>query len=383
MSVPYYSIIETAVRRTESFAADNPLRYSNDPLQMDLVIEAALAHPDWPPNEIRQWYDSRATTPIKFNVYRFLKTHYILRRDGRANCSEEIDRQFGNLQTLLSGQNELAREAWLDLRDRPSQRRRSWPVVARMVLRDLSQLLLKSDDGLDQALGKRLENVLAKVLMRPSAQLLARVIRDVSEERHFAERESFAEKLTGLIEEVADLRKGGDDSAPDLETLQDENADLRAALFGLTQELLELQARIDEMKEITKTEAIVTFLSEMNSPTNGYLLDNLVQSNSATTSLLQNGWVPEPPEVEGTVYSLKMLMDYFKNSGVSPIQVLGNRAKVSMEDLSYLHYSGSEFSDEKELKWVEFRSSGWVYRGNVISRPRAVESAAPSEDLGG
>jgi molecular chaperone GrpE (heat shock protein) len=209
------------------------------------------------------------------------------------------------------------------------------------------------------------------------------VARGISEERRFAERETLTEKLRGLIEEVSGLREEGEEEPSDLEAVQEENADLKAALFGLTQELVELQTRIQEMQETTRTEAVVTFLSEMNSPASGYLLDNVVQSNRATTQLLEEGWLPEPPEVEGVVYSLKMLMDYLARIGVTPMQPIGARAKVSLEDLAYLNYSGSEFRNEKELKWIEFRSSGWIYQGAVISRPRAVEAPAPAQSQGG
>ena len=383
MPIPFYAVIETEVRRTETFAASNPLRFANDPAQITLVIRAALNHPDWTTNQILDWNDRQSATPIKFSVVRFLRKHYILRRGHRAECRQEIERQSENLRTLLLGQDDSASAAWADLSMRPKRIRRSWPVVARMVLLDLSQMLAQSTDVQDRLLAKRIEEVLEKVLLRPSAQLLSRVVRGVSEERRFTDRETLTEKLLGLIEEVAGLREEGEEDTSDLEAMQEENADLKAALFGLTQELMDLQTRIQEMQDTTKTEAIVNFLSEMNSPTSGYLLDNVVQSNRATTQLLQDGWLPEPPEVEGVVYSLKMLMDYLKNIGVTPMQAIGDHAKVSMEDLAYLNYSGSEFKNEAELKWIEFRSSGWIYKGEIISRPRAVESTEPITNQGG
>jgi molecular chaperone GrpE (heat shock protein) len=383
MAIPYYSVLEAAVHRTETYAKDNPLRHANDPGQVNLIVQAALRNPDWTANQILEWCGNRSRAPIKLNVVGFLRQHYILKKDGREGCSQEIARQYENLKAVLHGEDDVARSAYVDLKDRESHLRRSWPVVARMVLLSLGRTLHRSEDRRDQALGTHLEDVLNRVLLRPSSQLLSQIVTGIAEERHLAQRQSVSEKLTGLIQQVTGLQEeASEEETTDVEVLQYENADLRSALFGLTQELTDLQLRIQEMQESTKTEAIVAFLSEMNSAASGYLLDNIMQSNRLALQMLSSGWLPEPPEVEGVVYSLKMLLDYMKAMGVLPIASVGDRARIVMEDLARFSYAGSEFRDEREKKWVEYRSTGWMYKGTIISLPRVVELLAQNHTEG-
>ena len=80
--------------------------------------------------------------------------------------------------------------------------------------------------------------------------------------------------------------------------------------------------------------------------------------------------------MEGVVYSLKMLVDYLERIGLNQMRTVGNREKIAMDDLAYLSYVGSEFASPDDMKWVEFRTSGWKYRDRIIARPQAVEVAA-------
>lgn len=383
MTIPYFSLIQSAVLRVEHFADENPLRHSNDPMQINMIIRRALLHPDWTTNQLRDWHDSQSEAPVKFKLHGFLRRHFILKRDGREDCSKEIERQIRNFQLLLHGNIEEARSALLDLRERQGRLRRSWPVVTRMVLFSFGEYLVNTGDEEDRALGNRIRDIMDRVLVKQSNKLFSRTIRGISEERNLIQRESVSDKLTGLIEEVDELHQRSEDESVDLEALRDENADLKSALFGLKQELSDLSIRIQEMKEVTETEAVVAFLSEMNSSTSGFLLDNLVQSNRAVVDLLERGWLPDPPEVEGVVYSLKMLIEHLHRIGVSPMRIIGERAKIAMDDLSYISYAGSEFKDGGEYKWVEYRSPGWMYGSDFISRPQAVEIDPPIDERGG
>jgi hypothetical protein len=165
--------------------------------------------------------------------------------------------------------------------------------------------------------------------------------------------------------------------------LASENADLRAALFGLKQELTDLYMQLEETRDANRVDALVQLLASMNAPSNRRLLDNVARSNLVIKELLQTGWQPDQPEVEGVVYSLKLLMDYLLSIGVKPIHAIGSQRMIRMSDLREVGYVGSEFRNNDEVKLVEYRSPGWEYQGRTITSPEAFEIGATTQSLGG
>lgn len=381
MPINTIQIISNEVARVESFAEANPLHHRNDPEQINAIIELALRFPDWGPPQISDFYKRKRTIPIKFSIANFLMRNHLLKSDGRQQCLEAIEKLRPNLDRLLWANEidpaRLAYEKILSLRE---ANRKSWPVVARVVILGIAEQLRERRMEPYVSVGNRIISVTGKILLPSSNGLLRGVIDRSAEAWGFKQTSTVGDQLAEIIETVDEYQPIGTDDnvVQDISSFEAENADLRATLFGLKQELIELQTRISNLQETARTNAVIMLMAEINSPAKGYLLDNMVRSNLVTNQLLREGWQPEPVEVEGVVYSLKMLMEYLSQLGITPIRKIGERAKISIDDLATLSYAGSEFKNHHELKWVEFRSTGWMYKGNIISKPQVIEISGPS-----
>lgn len=191
--------------------------------------------------------------------------------------------------------------------------------------------------------------------------------------RGLGKAKSVTDKISSLLEDVNDATQQEWGDSKDLEALHADNADLRAALHNLRYELEDLQSQLQNTQDANKAEGIVTFLTELNSATNGSLLDNMAISHKVITSLIKNNWQPELPEIEGIVYSVKSIMQFFYRLGLEPLKEIGAIEKVTLQDLTYMNYLGSEFDHPDQIKWVKYQSPGWRYKGEIISWAKAIE----------
>ncbi len=369
--------IRKEVEREIGFARSNPLRFPNDPKQIDGVIELALQNPDWGTREIVNAYQRQNRDVLKIPVGALLRRHRIAKRDGRESCIRAIRRHRENLVALIwTSDRQQADKAFRDIEQGRAQMRLSFPVTSRVLLAQLMDKLEHSNRDTEVALGRQLRQLLGLAALSSSDRLFRRIVRAASDARGLSEPVSVDEAITELIQQVDEAGEDEADSdAPESERLGEENAFLRSTLFGLKHELVSLQEKLRSAQETTQTQAMITFLREMNSPTNNHLLDNIALSNRAVAQMISTNSLPDSPEVEGVVYSLKMLFDYFLQIGVRPIEEVGQRAQVTMDDLTHILYIGTEFTDGKQTKMVQFRSPGWAYRDQIITRPQAVEVA--------
>jgi hypothetical protein len=367
--------IAQEIEQKENYVATRPLRNPGDPGEVDQIIDLALTHPDAAVSDIITLYRQRVGRPPKLRVSSTLRKNHLAYKDGREACSAQALALWPQLKRLIwASEGSQVADAYAQLQKWLDARSGSDLVVARLLLGEIAIQLKASPKRETSALGERLAILQRKTLPRLSITFLRRLIYRIAEEHHLRDRSSLTDRLDEMIHSVDEATV--EDSAPDEndhETLMAENADLRSALFGLRQELTGLLAQIRELQETSHTEALVKLLTDMNSQPNGCLLDNLAQSSSIVNQLFAQGWQPEPPEMEGLLYSLKMLLDYLSRLGVSPLREIGRQEKIDMADLETLTYIGGEFASEQEKKMVEFRTPGWAYKGQVISRPQALE----------
>ena len=374
MNKQILDVLKAEIAQTERFADTRPLRFPTDPQQIDAVIDMALRNPDWGTREILLQYHQDTGSRLGIRVNSLLEKSHIAKRDGREECAAEITQHHANLRLLIESQDAIQlQRAFSEIRQSWRRTDRSGPVIARVVLRYLARDLAQSRTRETVDIGKALQRTLQKTLLPPSRQLYRRVVRSLADAQGLGSSVS-VDAIEDLIQEVDEIgSEETDTDAQDLESLMEVNADLRAALFGLRHELVALQERLRSAQEASQTNAIVALLRDMNSPTNNHLLDNIALSTRAVDDLIRSGWIPEPASVEGVVYSLKLLSDYLEVFGVTPVQTVGGQSRISMEDLSYVNYSGSEFRDEGQEKMVVFRTPGWRYKDQIITRPQAIE----------
>jgi hypothetical protein len=377
--------IAKEIEQKEHYAVANPLRNPGDPGEIDQIIDLALMHPDASTSDIITLFKRRTGRVPKLRVSKILYRHYIAYKDGRDECATEARSLWKNLEDLIwAEQTALLAAAYEQLQAWLNMRSGRDLVVARLLLAEVANRLIAASEPEVRALGERLALLQRKVLPRQSVSLLRKLIYRIAEEHHLRDRSSITDRLDEMIHSL-DEATGAEVATEEIdhEALEAENADLKSALFGLRQELTGLKAQIRDMQESSRTEALVELLADINSQPNGCLLDNLAQSSSIINQLLAQGWQPEPAEVEGVLYSIKMLLDYLNHLGVSPLREIGNQEKIAITDLETLTYVGREFVSAQEEKIVEFRTSGWTYKGLVISRPQALEVVQPSHSTEG
>lgn len=369
--------LSTIIGEYAEYARSKPLPPLDSPEQYDFILETALSDPNLTAVQIVRAYEQSRRRPLKVSASRTLTRYHIRKEDGRKECVYEIGACVSCLNTILqSAVSSEVTKAHRSLREQLSNRRRSKSgvVVARITLRNLGRDLLSSNRPAERDLGHYLEDLLRTTYVRTSKRLLRDIADSAVRCRGLSERESITDTVKDLIETVDDF--AGDETEEKQEepgSIEEENADLKAALFGLRHELTELSARIQEMQDMAQTDAISAFLTDMNSPASGHLLDNVIHSGQVISRLLSDGWQPEPPELEGVIYSLKMLSDFIVSFGLSPIYDIGARTRITWDDLATISYTGSEFANQQEKKYVEFRTPGWKFRDRVIAKPQAIE----------
>jgi molecular chaperone GrpE (heat shock protein) len=373
MHKQYLSIIQEKLDYFEDQSGRKPLRFRDDPYVMNIILQLVLRHQDWTAQQVTDWFQHKHSIQVKLSVRGFLARFHLLKPDGRRDClhfSEDIRKSF---LCLLSDDEERAKAAYEHIKNTKYRIRQSWPAVTRMVLINLSNEFEKVGGIEQKRIASRIMGLIQKTLFMLSSNFFNEVVYAIAKARGFVGSETVSEQINGIIEEVSQYETQDDtDDAPDVTLLQEENSDLRAALFGLKHELTYLQSRILHQQEHAQAQAFVNFLSTMNAPTNGQLLDNIVHSSNMITNLLNSNWQPEP-EIEGIVYSVKMLTDFLLKIGIYPIKEIGSHEEITMSELPTLNYVGSEFQSPSQRKIVQFRSPGWAYEGQIITRPQAIE----------
>ncbi len=377
MQATILEALRQEIAAKEEFARANPLRFPGDPAEIDAILDIALRHPEISAARVLEALEQQLRRRPKMRVTSFLKRHRLLKADGREECLADFNRlKQPLLNLLLTGKtNQLGKdyEALVGWLSRP--RRFSGPIVARLLLTTVVEWLRASERSEEERkLGTRLQAVQSQIKPVMSMNLLRKMIYRAAEVRGLRSRASLTDKVDELIGSLEDTTEAEPEiEGGDHESLVEVNADLRSALFGLKKELTRLKEEIVAMQATSQADALIELLAGMNSNANGRLLDNLTHSREAVMRLLESGWQPEPAEVEGVVYSLKMLVDYLERIGVQPMRQIGSREHIRLADLSNIDYVGSAFRDQSEVKQVEFRSTGWQYQGRIITRPQAVE----------
>jgi hypothetical protein len=242
--------------------------------------------------------------------------------------------------------------------------------------------LCASANATERDLGLRLRELLRIMLVSQTTPIFRRLLHALASARGQRNETSINDRISGMIHDTTlisaqTISVATADEVVDSETLADENADLRAALFGLRNELVSLQEQIHTIQTTSADAATARFLADLNTSAAGHLLDNIVFSSRAIRTLENTGWIPEPIEVEGIVATITMLSDHLVRLGVEPIFDVGAQTEITMEDLTEIQYVGSEFAGPADVKLVRIKSPGWRYRDQRIARAQAVEIAPP------
>ena len=136
-----------------------------------------------------------------------------------------------------------------------------------------------------------------------------------------------------------------------------------------------LQNEFDEELEDAKVQARVDIISQLNSRDYGYILDMLHLANIGFRKLRRSDFVL-PIEINMIPVLTRNLMRFVSDSGIEPIENIGDEMEIMMNETGEYEYDGSAFSDKNEKKTVKIVSCGWEIpeENIVISKPRIKES---------
>lgn len=373
MVYKFLEMISKIIVRFEDEVRNNPARSKNDPLYIDFIIESVLEHPDWNPSDYVRLHKEKKGEPIKLNVRDFLMRYSIVKRDGKQEVIYLTTKASTLLDNIMSEDVDTANQSFADLIHIQGYYKRRWPVVARALMTQLANNLFEQKDTETKELAKRMQSLQSKMLVPMSKRFIKMLIEQIGMARGLGRAKSVTDKISSILEDVNDATQQEWGDAQDLESLRAENADLRAALQNLRYELEDLQSQLQNTQDANKDEGIVTFLTELNSAINGSLLDNLAISHKVIQNLIKGNWQPDPPDIEGIVYSVKAIVQFLYRLGLEPLKEVGAIEKVNLQDLTYVNYLGSEFDYPDQEKWVKYQSPGWRYRGEIISWAKAIE----------
>lgn len=161
---------------------------------------------------------------------------------------------------------------------------------------------------------------------------------------------------------------------------ESENAKLSAQLEELKAELESAYIRLNSSEENFERFqqenaelAVVDVLAKMNSQEAGKLLDQFAKSEQTLKQLASSGY-EIPKELSSVSLCVRMFMRTMRNVFmISPVHVIGEKLKLTLEQAERYDYSGSDFDDSGEVKNVEVISPGWRYGKEIFSLPKVME----------
>lgn len=135
-----------------------------------------------------------------------------------------------------------------------------------------------------------------------------------------------------------------------------------------------LQSEFDEQLEDYKIRNQIDFISKLNSPHYGYILDMLTASQNGFKKLRRNQ-INLPIEIRSVPVLIRKIIQFVEDCGIEQIAEIGEEINITSADLDKYDYDGTPFKNNKDVKQVIITSTGWeMYEQNIIiSKPRVRE----------
>lgn len=151
--------------------------------------------------------------------------------------------------------------------------------------------------------------------------------------------------------------------------LEELKAELESAYIRLNSSEENFERFQQESAEL----AVVDVLAKINSQEAGKLLDQFAKSEQTLKQLASSGY-EVPKELSSVSLCVRMFMQTMRKIfRISPVHVIGEKLKLTLEQAERYDYSGSDFDDSGEIKNVEVISPGWRYGKEIFSLPKVIE----------
>ncbi|MBQ7219382.1 MAG: hypothetical protein IJS28_00190 [Synergistaceae bacterium] len=183
-----------------------------------------------------------------------------------------------------------------------------------------------------------------------------------------------------LLLELAPKSKDDDDSdSQEAASVKDSGKyeaqveELRAELESAYIRLNASEENFERFQQESAELAVVDVLAKMNSQEAGQLLDQFAKSEQTLRQLSSSGYTV-PKELSSVSLCVRMFMRTMRSVfRISPVHVMGEKLKLTLEQAERYDYSGSDFADDNEVKTVEVISPGWRYGKEIFSLPKVIE----------
>lgn len=135
-----------------------------------------------------------------------------------------------------------------------------------------------------------------------------------------------------------------------------------------------LEADFEERLEECRVEENINFMSMLNSPKYGYILDLLQQAQNGVNTIKENK-TAIPFEINSIPILIRKLLQFTADCGITSMLECGQVLKVKASDVEGYLYDGTPFKNEEDVKTIEVMSPGWIIgeKQIVISSPRVRE----------
>ena len=118
---------------------------------------------------------------------------------------------------------------------------------------------------------------------------------------------------------------------------------------------------ISNIHDICKRDTICDLVKEMTSIKHGLVLDNIYK---ATVTEVDMEFLDAIPQ---------LLMRMFNSIEIEPVLRVGDLMKITLAESLRYEYQGSDFDGETDTKLVKVQTTGWSYRGDLVSPARVTE----------
>jgi hypothetical protein len=103
----------------------------------------------------------------------------------------------------------------------------------------------------------------------------------------------------------------------------------------------------------------------LNSEKYGFILDGLFSARAGLDELKKQNYTL-PVQINGLTILIRRLIQFIRDSGISPIMAIGSIMIVESSEIENFIYEGTPFINEKEKKQVEVISPGWSFKDKGI-----------------
>lgn len=146
------------------------------------------------------------------------------------------------------------------------------------------------------------------------------------------------------------------------------------SFYAVSEAFAQLYLAANVTQNAGSKDSIASFFVALNDDKAGNVLDNLVVSQAAYQTLLDEGWQPDRWEIENLPMTIGMFLDFISKNGFNRVENIGDVLEINLQAATENYrYRGSPFLSADDLKKVKVTVPGWEISGELVIRPKVSE----------